>query len=161
VWPGKVIRLWRSGRSGKPETAVDVGAAPGTPVVSPVDGTVVYVRQYKLYAKYDDYEVHISPTGSPGMDVVLIHIANVCVEPGQVLEAGITKVATVRKLSKLTALQLADYTVDGGDHTHLQVNRTPAPGSLWISTPKGPVAVPFQGSQEQTSPTPEAEASEP
>jgi murein DD-endopeptidase MepM/ murein hydrolase activator NlpD len=156
IWGGKVIRLWRSGRSGKPETAVDVGAAPGTPVVSPVDGTVVYIRQYKLYAKYDDYEVHISPTGSPGVDVVLIHITGVCVTPGQTVEAGVTKIATVRKLSKYTSLQLAEYTADGGDHAHLQVNRTPSPGSLWVSTPAGPVVVPFQGSLEQTQPTAEA-----
>jgi murein DD-endopeptidase MepM/ murein hydrolase activator NlpD len=156
TWGGKVIRLWRSGRGGKPETAVDVGAAPGTPVVAPVDGTVVYVRQYKLYGKYDDFEVHISPTGSPGVDVVLIHVTGVCVTPGQAVEAGVTKVATVRKLSKSTTLQLAEYTADGGDHTHLQINRTPRPGSLWVSTPTGPVAVPFQGSSEQTQPTAEA-----
>ncbi len=155
VWGGKVIRLWRSGRSGKPETAVDVGASPGTAVIAPVDGTVVYVRKYKLYSKYEDFEVHISPDGVPGVDVVLIHITGVCVAPGDKVEAGITKVACVRKLSKFTALQLADYTADGGDHTHMQVNRTPKPGSIWVSTPAGPVVVPFAGTATETA-APEA-----
>jgi biotin carboxyl carrier protein len=156
VWGGKVIRLWRSGRTGKPETAVDVGAAPGTQVVAPVNGTVVYVRAYKLYGTIDDYEVHIAPDGQPELDVVLIHITDVCVTPGQRVEAGATVVAAVRRLSKSTSLQLAQYTADGGDHTHLQVNRTPKPGSIWVSTPGSPMAVPIEGSDDASAPPMEA-----
>lgn len=143
TWRGSVIRLYRSGRSGKPDTAVDVGAEPGTPVLAPTDGTVVLVRTYKLYSKYDDYEVHIAPTGQTDVDVVVIHITEVCVQPGQRVEGGVTRIASVRKLSHLTGLQLKDYAADGGDHTHVQVNRLPQAGMIWISTPGGPKAVPF------------------
>jgi biotin carboxyl carrier protein len=154
TWRGSVIRLYRSGRTGKPDTAVDVGAAPGTAVIAPVDGTVVLVRAYKLYSKYDDYEVHISPSAASDVDVVLIHISDVLVQPGQHVTGGVTRLASVRLLSKLTDLQLRDYAADGGDHTHLQVNRLPASGMLWISTPAGVKAVPFaSASQASTLPT--------
>lgn len=157
IWNGSVIRLWRSARSGEPNTAADVGAPYGTPVVSPVDGTVVYVRPYKLYGKYDDYEVHISPKEAPGVDVVLIHITDVCVTPGDTVEAGITQVACVRHLSALMTMQLAQYTADGGDHTHLQVNRLPAPGSIWISQPNGrTIAVPFATTAASSTAAPTA-----
>ena len=148
TWHGTVIRLWRSGRSGKPETAVDVGAAPGTAVIAPVDGTVVLVRTYKLYSKYEDYEVHISPSARTDVDVVVIHITDVLVHDGEKVTGGVTRLASVRLLSKLTGLQLRDYTADGGDHTHLQVNRLPQPGMIWISTPAGVKAVPFATSSQ-------------
>jgi murein DD-endopeptidase MepM/ murein hydrolase activator NlpD len=143
TWTGRIIRLWRQGRSGKPETAVDVGARAGTAVVSPVAGKVVYIRNYKLYGKYDDFEIHISPTTEPNLDVVLIHVSDVVVSVGDTVEAGITRVASVRKLSGLTSMQIARYAGDGGDHTHLQVNRMPSPGMLWVTLPSGSKAVPY------------------
>jgi len=153
IWGGHVVRLWRSARSGKPNTATDVGAPPGTPVVAPVDGTVVYVRTYKLYGKYDDYEVHISPKDAPDVDVVLIHISDVCVKPGDAVEAGLTRVACVRRLSKLMSMQLAQYTADGGDHTHMQINRLPSAGHIWVSLPSGPAAMPFETSTASAAAT--------
>lgn len=153
IWNGQVVRLWRSGRSGKPETAVDVGAVAGTPVFAPVDGTVVYVRPYRLYAKYDDFEVHIVPRDAADVDVVLIHITDVRVSPGDEVKAGMTRVASVRRLSNLTALQLGKYTIDGGNHTHLQVNRLPRPGSIWVSLPTGSAIVPFATLAASSTPT--------
>jgi murein DD-endopeptidase MepM/ murein hydrolase activator NlpD len=153
IWSGQIIRLWRSGRSGKPDTAVDVGAVAGTPVLAPVDGTVIYVRTYKLYAKYDDFEVHIAPRDASDVEVVLIHISDVCVSPGDRVEAGITRVASVRRLSNLTSLQLAKYTTDGGNHTHVQVNRLPQPGSIWVTLPSGPAIVPFAAFAASSTPT--------
>jgi murein DD-endopeptidase MepM/ murein hydrolase activator NlpD len=153
VWTGRAIRLWRSGRSGSPDTAVDVGANAGTPVFAPVDGTVVYVREYQLYGKYPDFEVHIAPTGAADVDVVLIHISDVCVAPGDKVTAGITRLASVRRLSNLTTLQLGKYTTDGGNHTHVQVNRLPRPGSIWVSLPTGAAIVPFAALVASSAPT--------
>jgi hypothetical protein len=159
VWSGKAIQLWRSGRAGRPDTAADVGAPPGTAVLSPVNGTVIYVRTYKLYGKYTDYEVHIAPDGAPSADVVLIHISDVLVAPGDKVYGGVTRIASVRLLSKYTGLQLATYTADAGDHTHVQVNRLAMPGVIWVSTPAGPVATPIAtatldaaGSEQATLP---------
>ncbi len=143
IWGGSAVRLYRSGRSGDPCTAADVGAPPGSAVLAPVDGTVVLVRPYKLYNKFDDYEIHIIPEGRWDVDVVLLHITDVGVAVGDRVKAGVSRVASVRRLSTLTALQLRTYSGDGGDHTHLQLNRTPSPGSIWVSAPSGPVATRF------------------
>lgn len=118
---GQKVVMWRS-RPGKPDTAADIGAAPGSDVLAPVSGTVIKVKRYKLYGKYTDYEIHISPYGFPKLDCVMIHITNVCVKPGDKVTAGITCVGAVRKLSDREDLQLGEYTRGGGDHTHIQLN---------------------------------------
>ncbi len=127
VLVGKVIRMWRD-RPGKPDTAADVGARPGSLVVSPVTGTVVKIKSYKLYGKWADYELHIVPDGYPSIDIVMIHIASPKVKVGQRAIAGITQVGTVRKLSDKVTDQLAQYVKGGGDHVHLQVNNANYPG---------------------------------
>jgi hypothetical protein len=129
-WTGSCLRLWRSNRTGEPDTAADVGADPGTAVLSPVTGTIIEVKAYKLYGRFDDYEIHIQPDGRPGMDVVLIHVADVQVQAGQRVEGGITRLAVVRKMSDKMELQLGGYTANGGDHVHVQVNAVKTPGEL-------------------------------
>ncbi len=123
---GSVLRLWRS-RPGKPDSAVDVGAPAGTDVLAPVTGTVIKIKRYKLYGKYDDYELHIQPLGHPELDLVLIHVDDVGVVPGDKVVAGVTRLAAVRKLSDRVHHQLGDYTKGGGDHTHIQLNNARSP----------------------------------
>ncbi len=130
IWGGACLRLWRSGRGGTPDTAADIGAAPGTDVFSPVTGTVVEVRPYLLYEKYDDIEIHIRPDGADDLDVVLIHVTDASVEAGDRVVGGVTRIAAIRQMSGLIELQLAGYTGDGGDHVHIQVNRMAGPGEL-------------------------------
>ncbi|MDZ4654694.1 MAG: M23 family metallopeptidase [Coriobacteriia bacterium] len=122
VWEGCALRLWRSNRSGPPDTAVDCGADPGSPIFSPVSGTIVRIKAYKLYDKYDDYEIHIRPDGRDDIDIVLIHVDDVRVAEGDRLKAGVTRIASVRKMSDYVNLQLGGYTSNGGDHVHLQLN---------------------------------------
>ena len=121
VLVGRVIRMWRT-RPGKPDTAADVGGKPGTAVLSPVTGTVVKIKSYKLYGKWPDYEMHIVPDGHDNLDIVMIHLTELEVKVGDRVTAGVTKVAHIRKLSDKFTDQLAQYTRDGGDHVHLQVN---------------------------------------
>lgn len=130
VWQGSVLRLWRSNRSGKPDTAADVGANPGTQVYSPVTGTVLQVRAYKLYDKYPDYEIHIQPDGWPEVDVVLLHVDDVSVVAGDRVIGGASRVACVRKMSDKIDIQLGGYTKNGGDHVHVQLNHVAVPGKL-------------------------------
>lgn len=130
VLGGSVIRMWRSSRSGPCDSAVDVGAPEGTDVFSPVSGTVVEVRPYMLYDKYEDVEVHIRPDGWPEVDVVLIHIDDVSVEVGDQVTGGVTRVAAVRKLSDKFEHQLGEYTKDGGNHVHVQLNPVESQGML-------------------------------
>jgi murein DD-endopeptidase MepM/ murein hydrolase activator NlpD len=130
IWQGEVLRLWRSGRSGPPDTAIDVGAAPGSEVRAPVTGSVIAVRAYDLYGSLQDYEIHIQPDGWPEVDVVLIHVTDVLVSEGDHVVGGLTPIASVRHLSDDVALQLSGYTADGGDHVHLQLNELPDPAML-------------------------------
>jgi hypothetical protein len=123
VLEGKVIRMWRSNRRGNPDTAADVGALPGTPVFAPVSGTVIEVKPYDLYGKYADVEIHIRPEGWPEADLVMIHLTDPTVRAGDIVVGGLTRIAAVRLLSDRVHHQIADYTPDGGDHTHVQLNR--------------------------------------
>lgn len=118
---GSFIRMWRS-RPGKPDTASDVGAPPGSDVYSPVSGTVVKIKRYKLYGKYDDFEIHIQPKGWTDIDLVIIHTTDLSIAVGDTVSAGVTRIAAVRKLSDRVHHQLGDYTGDGGDHVHVQIN---------------------------------------
>ncbi|KUK49290.1 MAG: hypothetical protein XD74_0087 [Actinobacteria bacterium 66_15] len=127
---GVCLRLWRSNRTGMPDTAADIGADAGTDVYSPVTGTVVAVRPYLLYEKYDDYEIHIRPEGRDDVDVVLIHVDDVTVRAGDTVTAGVTRIAAVRLMSDKIEIQLSGYTQNGGDHVHVQVNEVGAPGEM-------------------------------
>ena len=118
---GSFIRMWRS-RPGNPDSAADVGAPPGSDVFSPVNGTVTKIKPYKLYGKHDDFEIHIQPTGWADVDLVIIHVTDLSVAVGDKVDGGVTRLAAVRKLSDRVHHQLGDYTGDGGDHVHLQLN---------------------------------------
>lgn len=127
VLVGKVLRMWRP-RPGRPDTAADVGGRPGTKVYSPVTGTVVKIKTYKLYGKWSDFEVHIRPDGYPQVDLVMIHVTDLTVKQGARVEAGVTQVASIRKLSDKVNEQLADYMKGGGgDHVHMQLNNANDP----------------------------------
>ncbi len=130
TWMGSCLRLWRSNRGGEPNTAADIGADAGTAVWAPVTGTVVAVRPYVLYGAYDDYEIHIRPDAWPDIDLVLIHVDDVSVEPGDRVLAGATRIAAVRLMSDKIDMQLGEYTANGGDHVHLQLNEIVDPDSL-------------------------------
>ena len=123
---GKFIRMWRS-RPGNPDSAADVGAAPGSDVFSPVSGTVIKIKPYKLYGKHDDFEIHIQPKGWPAIDLVIIHVTDLSVAVGDEVVGGVTRIAAVRKLSDRVHHQLGDYTGDGGDHVHVQLNNSKDP----------------------------------
>ncbi len=116
-----------------------MGADPGSYVVAPVSGTVVKVKKFDLYGKYPDYEVHVQPVGRPDLDVVLIHIDDVTVTPGDKVVAGVTQIAQVRKLAKGVGPQLRSYTKNGGHHTHIQINDTTHPKYKGL---KGAITVP-------------------
>ena len=124
---GEVIRMWRA-RPGRPDTAADVGALPGTTVLSPVNGTIVKIKPYLLYGKYPDYEVHIAPDNTHGIDLVMIHLKDLDARVGMRVVAGVTPIAKIRRFSDKFHDQLEDYTKDGGDHVHIQVNDATYPG---------------------------------
>ena len=142
VWTGSALQLWRSGRTGQMSTAIDCGARPGTPVFSPVDGTVMLIRSYKLYGKYADFEIHIKPDLWSDVDVIILHTTDPCVAMGEHVVAGVDQVSKVRSLtSTVPGLQLREYTAEGGNHTHVQINRILKPGRPWIVGQTSPGAI--------------------
>lgn len=121
----EAMHFWRMADSTEMDTSIDVGAAAGTVVRSPVTGTVVLVKDYDLYGEVPDIEIHIQPDGRPDLDVVLIHTTDPLVKAGDKVEAGVTEISHVRDIAKdLDDVQLAFYTPedDPGNHTHVQVN---------------------------------------
>ena len=123
----EALHLWRDTADTEIDTCIDVGGLAGTTVVSPVDGTVVLIRDYVLEGEVDDIEIHIQPTGRPDLDCVLIHTYDPLVKAGDRVEAGITPISHVRDIEKdLDDVQLGFFTPEGvgGNHTHVQVNDT-------------------------------------
>lgn len=140
IWTGKALGLWRSGRAGAMNSAFDCGARPGTPVFSPVDGTVMEIRSYRLYGKYPDFEIHIKPDAWSDVDLVILHTTDPLVSTGQHVVAGETQVSSVRRLAGVVSgIQLAEYTREGGNHCHVQFNRISRPDLPWAvgSDPPG------------------------
>jgi hypothetical protein len=144
---GTVIRMWRN-RPGRPDTAADVGALPGKLVLAPVSGTVVKIKSYKLYGKYSDYELHIHPDGTSGLDLVMIHLTNMSVSVGDHVEGGVTPVAKIRKLSDKFHDQLANYVHGGGDHVHVNLNNANHKGYKGLI---GAISVPRSGTSTSQS----------
>ena len=62
------------GGTGPTTAALDVGAAPGTDVYSPVDGTIVGITPYVLDGKTYGARIDMQPTGSPSLVVSLTHL---------------------------------------------------------------------------------------
>lgn len=126
VLTGYALAMWRNSND-RPDSAVDVGAPPGTPVLAPLSGTVVLVKPYELYGKYPDVRIHIQPEGRPDLDLVLIHVQNPSVRAGDKVVAGVTQVGEVRELAGKVPLQLRSYTRDPGNHVHMQLNNAKDP----------------------------------
>lgn len=81
------------GRPNPATSAVDVVMPEGTPVASVVTGQVSAVEPYLLYGRHADTKIEIIPDGRPDLRVVLIHVAEVGVRPGDRVEAGRTILA--------------------------------------------------------------------
>ncbi len=125
---GEFIRCFRSTNAGPRMSAIDCGGPVGATVYAPVSGTVVRVKDYKLYNNeaYPDVQVHIQPEGRPDLDVVLIHLENAVVQEGDQVVGGVTPLAQIRDVYAYIGdeMQLKDYTAagDNGNHTHIQIN---------------------------------------
>lgn len=131
------LKLQRSGGNGKSTSAVDIGAKAGSLVISPISGTVILVRKYRLYGYINDFEIHILPLGYKDRHMVIIHLTSPLVKKGDVLKRDTTPIAKVRDISKFLKPQLRDYTKEKGNHIHLQVNKLRKDGSCTIKPGTG------------------------
>jgi hypothetical protein len=101
-----------------PTSAVDVVVHRGEWVRSPVDGVVLRVARYDLYGRWPDIRIEIAPSGSPRSRVVLLHVTNVQVHPGDRLLAGRTQIAFARLFPFRPNV---DGYYEGGPYPHVHV----------------------------------------
>jgi hypothetical protein len=108
-------------------SALDVGAAPGTDVYSPVDGTVVGIAPFVVAGHRFGSQIDVQPQNAPSLVVTLTQIRpDAALRVGDDVVSGRTKVGAVVDLSRVEHQALARYTNDGGDHVSIEVRASAA-----------------------------------
>ena len=104
-------------------SAVDVGAAPGTDVYSPVDGTIVAIRGVVVGGQQLGSRIDIEPTGAPSLVVSVSHIAaDAGLAVGSVVTSGTSQLGQLLDFSRIEREALARYTNDEGNHVAIEVH---------------------------------------
>jgi len=121
---GGGIAYYQLGGGEGPSTgSLNVGAAPGTEVYAPVDGTVVGLRAYILDGTTYGSVIDVQPTGQPSVVVSTSHLkADPALTVGSPLTAGTSKIGTVLDFSGVERLALARYTQDAGNQVAITVH---------------------------------------
>lgn len=111
---------------GDTTASLDVGAAPGTDVYSPVDGTIVGISDLVLNGRPYGQQVEIQPVASPSLVVVVSHVradpALAAHGVGSSVVAGSSKIGTLLDFSSVERQALAQYTQDAGNHVLVEVH---------------------------------------
>jgi hypothetical protein len=109
--------------SGSSTQVLNVGAAPGTDVYSPVAGTVVGITEHVLNGRAYGVRVDIQPASAPSLVVSLSSIRpDPALTVGSSVAAATSKVGTVLDLSRVEKQSLARYTQDAGNHVAVSVH---------------------------------------
>jgi hypothetical protein len=105
------------------QTAVcDVGAAAGTDVYSPVDGTVVGLTDFVLDGHVYGKQIDLQPAGAPSVVVTLTGLRpDPALSVGSSVAAGSSKVGTIVDVSHAERQALAAHTQDAGNHVSIEV----------------------------------------
>jgi hypothetical protein len=112
---------WYQLDGGSP-SALDVGAAPGTSVYSPVDGTVVGITPYIVGGHRFGTRIDIQPQSAPSFVVSLTQLrADPSLQVGSNVVSGATRLGTVVNLAKVERQALARYTNDEGNHVSVEL----------------------------------------
>jgi hypothetical protein len=119
-----------AGGTGAETAELDVGAAPGTDVYSPLDGTVVGITPLIVDGTQYGVRLDIRSDAAPSVVVSVSHLA---VDPslaiGSALTASVSRIGQVIALSRIEKQALAHYTQDQGDHAAItaRIDATLAP----------------------------------
>jgi hypothetical protein len=117
------VVYYRLGGAGTPTGALDVGAAPGTDVYAPVDGSITGLTDYVVNGRKFGVRIDIQPTNAPSLVVSLTHVrADPSLTVGSAVVAATSKIGTVVDLSGVEREALARYTRDSGNHVSLEVH---------------------------------------
>jgi len=111
------------GGNGPATSAVDIGAAAGTDVYAPVDGTIVGITKLVLNGRTYGRRIDIQPTDMPALVVSVSRLRpDPALKLGSAVTAAGTKLGSVLDLSRVETQELARYTNDEGNHVLLQVH---------------------------------------
>jgi hypothetical protein len=103
-------------------SALDVGAAPGTNVFAPVDGTIVGVTPYIVAGRRFGSRIDIQPQSSPSLVVSLTQVRpDPSLSVGYNVVSGATRIGVVVDLAKVEQQALARYTNDAGNHVSIEL----------------------------------------
>jgi hypothetical protein len=112
---------WYQLDGGSPST-LDVGAAPGTSVYAPVDGTIVGITPYIVGGHRFGTRMDIQPQSAPSFVVTLTQLrADPSLQVGSNVVSGATRIGTVVNLAGVERQALARYTNDAGNHVSLEL----------------------------------------
>jgi hypothetical protein len=112
---------WYQLESGALRT-LDVGAVPGTDVYSPVDGTVVAVRDHIVSGRRYGAEIELRPSSAPSLVVELQHVEpDPALSVGANVAAGSSKLGTVVDITRVERQSLARYSGDRGSNVAIRV----------------------------------------
>lgn len=101
---------------------LDVGAAPGTDVYAPVDGTVIGISNYVLNGRTYGSEIDIQPAVAPSLVVSMTQLArDPALTVGTTVTASGTKIGRVIDLSGVERQALAQFTQDAGNHVSVEL----------------------------------------
>ncbi|MEX2613250.1 MAG: hypothetical protein WD380_06720, partial [Gaiellaceae bacterium] len=131
---GLLARLWRqitgSSRrglawyqleSGALRT-IDVGAVAGTDVYSPVDGTVIAIRDHLVSGRTVGAEIELRPTAAPSLVLALQNVRpDTALTVGANVAAGSSKLGRVADISRFEDQALARFAADGGNNVSIEV----------------------------------------
>jgi hypothetical protein len=118
------LRYYGLGGSGGPATgSLDVGAAPGTDVYSPVDGTIVGITPYVLDGQHKGARIDVQPSGNPSIVVSLTHLRlDPSLTVGSTVAATSSKLGTILDFAGVERQALARVTQDAGNHVAIEVH---------------------------------------
>jgi hypothetical protein len=112
-----------SGGHGPSTSALDVGAAPGTDVYSPVDGTIVGMSKVVLNGRTYGTRIDIQPSAAPSLVVSVSHLAaDPSLTVGAMVTAAASKLGVVLDFSQAEHQTLSRYTNDAGNHVLIEVH---------------------------------------
>jgi hypothetical protein len=103
-------------------SALDVGAAPGTSVYAPVDGTVVGITPYIVAGHRFGSRIDIQPQSAPSLVVSLTQVrADPSLSVGTNVVSAASRIGGVVDLATIERQALARYTNDSGNHVSIEL----------------------------------------
>ena len=115
-------RYYSLGGASPGNTALDVGAAAGTDVYSPVDGNVVGLTPYVINGRKVGAQIDIQPLADPATVVSITQLrSDPSLKVGDALAAATSRIGTVADLAKIEHQALARFTTDAGNGVTIAV----------------------------------------